>query len=182
LLSTLPALGTTLLGMLAGLWLRSTHGLVQKIRGLAIAGVSCLLLGGLWNFTFPINKKLWTSSYVLWAGGFSILLLALSMWLVDLPSAAEGKKERSKRSPFFTPLLVFGTNAITAYVFSELLAGALGTFGPRPNLNLQQVVYHFISGIVPNGAFASLTYSLCFVAFCWIPVYVLYRRRIFIKI
>jgi predicted acyltransferase len=182
LLSTLPALGTALLGVLAGLWLRSTKSIVYKTEGIAIAAVSCLLLGGLWNITFPINKKLWTSSYVLWAGGCSMLLLALSMWLVDIPSAAEDKKDRSQRSRFFTPLLVFGTNAITAYVFSELLSGAIATFGPRPNLSAQQVVYRFIQGIVTNGAFASLVYSLLFVAVCWIPVYVLYRRKIFIKI
>jgi predicted acyltransferase len=182
LLSTLPALGTALLGMLTGLWLRSTKSIVYKTEGIAIAAVSCLLLGGLWNITFPINKKLWTSSYVLWAGGCSMLLLALSMWLVDIPSAAEDKKDRSQRSRFFTPLLVFGTNAITAYVFSELLSGAIATFGPRPNLTVQQVVYRFIQSIVPNGAFASLVYSLLFVAVCWIPVFVLYRRKIFLKI
>ncbi len=182
LLSTLPALGTALLGVLAGLWLRSAHSLGQKTRGIAIAGVSCLLLGGLWNFTFPINKKLWTSSYVLWAGGFSMLLLALSMWLVDMPSAAEGKKERSRRSVWFTPFLVFGTNAITAYVLSELLAGALGTFGPSARVSASAVVYRWILAVVPSGPWSSLTFSLLFVAVCWVPVYVLYRRKIFIKI
>jgi predicted acyltransferase len=182
LLSTLPALATALLGMLTGLWLRSTHTLVRKVRGIAIAGVSALVLGGLWNFTFPINKKLWTSSYVLFAGGLSMLLLAASMWIADLPSEAESKKERSQRSPLFTPLLVFGTNAITAYVFSELLAGAISTFGPNPHRSAGQVVYRFILGMVPNAPFASLLYSLLFVLVCWIPVYVLYRQKIFIKI
>jgi predicted acyltransferase len=182
LLSTLPALGTALLGVLAGLWLRSSHSLGQKTRGIAIAGVSCLLLGGLWNITFPINKKLWTSSYVLWAGGFSMLLLALSMWLVDMPSAAEGKKERSQRSVWFTPFLVFGTNAITAYVLSELLAGALGTFGPSARVSASAVVYRWILAVVPSGPWSSLAFSLLFVAACWIPVYVLYRNKIFIKI
>jgi predicted acyltransferase len=182
LLSTLPALGTSLLGMLTGLWLRSTHTLARKISGIAVAGISSLLLGGLWNLTFPINKKLWTSSYVLWAGGLSMLLLAASMWLVDLPSAEESKPARSRRSAFFTPLLVFGTNAITAYVVSELLPGAIGLFSPHGRFNGLQLVYRFILSIVPNPPFASLLYSLFYVAICWVPIYILYRRKIFIKI
>ena len=181
-LSTLPALGTALLGMLAGIWLRSTHTLVQKARGIAIAGVSCVLLGGLWNITLPINKKLWTSSYVLFAGGLSMLLLALSIWLVDVPSAEESKHERSRRSSFFTPLLVFGTNAITAYVFSELLAGALSALGPRSPFNIGRLAYRAILSVVPSSGLSSLLFSLLFVAVCWLPVYVLYRRKIFIKI
>ena len=181
LLSTIPAVGTALLGMLTGLWLRSTASIGQKARGIAVAGLSCLLLGGLWNITFPINKKMWTSSYVLFAGGLSMLLLALCMWLIDLPSAEESKPERSRRSGYFTPFLVFGTNAISAYVLSELLLGAIDVLGPR-NFSIERVVLHGISSVVPSGAFACLLYSLCYVAVCWLPMYVLYRRKIFIKI
>ena len=181
LLSTIPAIGTALLGMLTGLWLRSTASIGQKARGIAVAGLSCLLLGGLWNITFPINKKMWTSSYVLFAGGLSMLLLALCMWLIDLPSAEESKPERSRRSGYFTPFLVFGTNAISAYVLSELLLGAIDVLGPR-NFSIERVVLHGISNVVPSGAFACLLYSLCYVAVCWLPMYVLYRRKIFIKI
>ncbi len=181
LLSTIPAIGTALLGMLTGLWLRSTASLGQKARGIAIAGLSCLLLGGLWNITFPINKKMWTSSYVLFAGGLSMLLLALCIWLIDLPSAEESKPERSRRSAYFTPLLVFGTNAISAYVLSELLLGAIDFLGPR-NFSIERVVLRAIASVVPSGALACLLYSLCYVAVCWLPMYVLYRRKVFIKI
>jgi predicted acyltransferase len=187
LLSTIPALGTALLGMLTGLWLRTTNSLAHKARAIAIAGVSCVLLGGLWNLTFPINKKLWTSSYVLFAGGISMMLLAASIALVDVlgaddPKAAETKAGRSAKGSFFMPLLVFGTNAITAYVFSELLAGAISSIRLHSGRNVGQAVYHAISGAVPNGSVASLMYSLLFVAVCWIPVFILYRRKIFIKI
>ena len=182
LLSTLPALGTALIGMLTGLWLRSSHKLKQKANSIAAAGLSALLLGGLWNVTFPINKKLWTSSYVLFAGGLSLLLLSASVWLIDVPSEAEPKPERSRRSHFFTPLLVFGTNAITAYVLSELLAATLYSIHPQPGSNLQQILYRSILALVPNAPFASLLYSLLYVAVCWVPIYVLYRRKIFIKI
>lgn len=182
LLSTIPALGTTLIGMLTGLWLRSSRTLALKVRGIAVAGIAAVLLGGLWNFTFPINKKLWTSSYVLFAGGLSLLLLALSVWLVDLPSATEPKRERSKRSRIFTPLLVFGTNAIAAYVLSELLSSGLSSIHIHHGPDMQQFLFWTVHSIVPNTAFASLLYSLGFVAVCWLVIYPLYRRRIFIKI
>lgn len=180
LLSTLPALATTLMGLLTGIWLRTQRALTKKVRGIAIAGASCVLLGWVWNFSFPINKKLWTSSFVLFAGGLSLLLLALSIWMFD--EGAERETKAVKRSQWFTPLLVFGTNAITAYVFSELLAGGIGSIHVRPGLNLQHWLANGILSAVPYPAFASLLYSLGFVAFCWLPTYLLFRRKIFIKI
>ncbi len=179
LLSTLPALATSLLGLLTGIWLRTKRTLAAKGVGIAAAGISGVLLGGLWNLSFPINKKLWTSSYVLFAGGLSLLLLALCLLIVDLPEKSSSRPDRSR---FLTPFLVLGTNAITAYVFSELLQSAFSSIHPRQNLNLQQLIYRSIQHVVPNQALASLLYSLGFVAVCWLFVSVLYRRRIFIRV
>ena len=181
-LSTLPAVATALIGVLTGCWLRTRRPLAEKMRGIAIAGVSGVLLGCLWNISFPINKKLWTSSYVLFAAGLSLLLLSFCVWMFDSESEAEGKGVHGKRSIWFTPLLVFGSNAITAYVFAELLAAAIGTIHVSPGVNVHHWLYQAIHSVVPNAPFASLLYSLGFVAFCWLPVYWLYRRRIFIKI
>jgi predicted acyltransferase len=181
LISTLPSVGTALIGMLTGLWLRTGRGLAQKARGIAVAGLTCVLLGGLWNFWFPINKKLWTSSFVLFAAGWSLLLLALSIWTVDVHGAEARGEAPSRRPRWFTLLLVFGMNAIAAYVFSELLASAIANIH-LGGINVQQWIYRSIHGVVPDAAFASLLYSLGFVAVCWLPMYVLYRRRIFIKI
>lgn len=180
LLSTLPAIATSLMGLLTGIWLRTQRTLSEKVRGIAIAGASCVVLGWAWNFSFPINKKLWTSSFVLFAGGLSLLLLALSIWMFDRDTAGETKA--ATRSRWFTPLLVFGTNAITAYVFSELLASAVGSIHVRPGMNLQHWLANGILSAVPYPAFASLLYSLAFVAVCWVPTYMLFRRKIFIKI
>ena len=179
LISTLPAVATTLFGVLTGMWLRTQHTLSKKVMGVTIAGVSGVLLGSLWNLTFPINKKLWTSSYVLFAAGLSLLLLALCLLVVDLSSKNSTNPGRRR---FLMVLLVFGTNAISAYVFSELLQSTLGSIHPRPGLNLQQWLYWSVQHVVPNLAFASLLYSIAFVAVCWIPAWVLYRRKIFIKI
>lgn len=179
LLSTIPALATAILGLLTGVWLRTLRPLRKRAAGIAIAGLSGVLLGGLWNLSFPINKKLWTSSYVLFAGGLSLLLLALCLVIVDL---REKSPARSGHSRFLSPFLVFGTNAIAAYVFSELLQSTLGSIHPRQGVNLQQMLYRSVADIIPNPAFASLLYSIGFVIICWIPISVLYRRSIFIKI
>lgn len=179
LLSTIPALATALLGLLTGIWLRTQRTLAQKTGGIAIAALTSILLGGLWNFTFPINKKLWTSSYVLFAGGLSLLLLALCLAIVDLPERNAGKQDRSR---LLKPFFIFGTNAIAAYVFSELLAAAIASIHLNSGLNLQQYFYQSILRAVPNIAFASLLYSLLFVVVCWLFVAVLYRRRIFLKV
>jgi predicted acyltransferase len=174
LISTLPALGTALIGMLTGLWLRTGRTLKEKAQGIEYAGLSGVLLGWLWNVWFPINKKLWTSSYVLFAAGWSLLLLAFSMWLVDVRGV--------RRGWWTTFLQVFGTNAIFAYVFSELLGAGLGSIHVAPGVNLQQWMYRGIVSVVPDASFASLLYSLGFVLVCWVAVYPLYRRRIFIRI
>jgi len=179
LLSTISALATALLGVLTGIWLRTQRTLNQKITGIAIAGLTGILLGGLWNLSFPINKKLWTSSYVLFAGGLSLSLLALSLFLVDLPKK---KSLKQNHDGLLKPFFIFGTNAIVAYVFSELLAGALFSIQVHPNVNMAQLIFRSIVHAVPNVPFASLLYALAFVVVCWLVVAALYRRKIFIKI
>lgn len=182
LLSTLPALGTALMGMLTGLWLRSQHALKTKVAGVAAAGTVSALAGLAWNVTLPINKKMWTSSYVLFAGGLSLLLLALSMLLVDVPGEEEPRAERSRRSGWLTPLLVFGTNSIAAYVFSELLAAGLDSVLVRPRVTVARVLWQAVRGAIVNPHLASLAFASSFVVVCWLPIYVLYRKHIFLKV
>lgn len=173
LLSTIPAIGTMLMGMLTGMWLRSQRTLNRKFAGMLAAGVVCILLGELWNPWFPINKKLWTSSYVLFAAGCSLVGLALCYWAAEI-------KGWKKGWTFFW--LVFGTNAITAYVFSELLASGLGSTHLGPHMNLEHFIYLKVFEPIQPPGVGSLLYSICFVLVCWIPVLVLYRKKIFIKI
>jgi predicted acyltransferase len=179
LLSTIPAVATALIGLLTGIWLRTQRTLKAKMVGIAIAGLSGVLLGGLWDLSFPINKKLWTSSYVLFAGGLSLLLLALCLLIVDLRKKNPNAPDLSH---LLTPFFVFGTNAISAYVFSELLQSTFSSIHPIQGSNLQQLLYRSILHVLPNPAFASLLYSLGFVAVCWLFVSVLYRRQIFIRV
>jgi predicted acyltransferase len=179
LLSDLPAMGTMLIGMLTGIWLRTQRSLEQKCMGLLGAGVMGIVLGEVWNLWFPINKKLWTSSYVLFAAGCALLGLGLCFWVIEI-------KGWKKGWTWFW--LVFGTNAIAAYVFSELLAAALysirvslpGVPGSRTTLS-HALSLRLFDPIHPAGV-GSLLYSICFVLVCWLPVLVLYRKKIFIKI
>jgi len=172
LLSNLPALGTALLGMLAALWLRTKRSNYAKFLGLLGGAIAGLLLGKIWGHWFPINKKLWTSSYVLFAAGWSLLGLSICYWLIEI--------KQWKRGWTF-PWLVFGSNAIAAYVFSELLSPLVGDvlFGHR---SLGSIIYAHVFAHVPDRALGSLLYSLCYVAVCFIPVLILYRKKIFIKI
>jgi predicted acyltransferase len=182
LLSTLPALGTALIGLLTGLWLRTSNTLAQKARGIAVAGISSVVLGGIWNIWFPRNKRLWTSSFVLFAAGLSLLLLALSIWIVDIRSQRQPDADPARRSRLFMPLLVFGVNAIAAYVLSELLPGIFEHIHVSPGISVLHWCYLTILSVIPDPALASLLYSFAYAGVCWIPMYVLYRKRIFIKI
>ncbi len=173
LLSDLPALATVLIGMLAGAWITGLRTLRAKAVGLLVAGATLVSAGALWNFELPINKKLWTSSYVLYAGGWSLLAMAALFYLIEV---------RGSGGRAWKPALVLGTNAITAYVFSELLASAFGVIDVQPHRSLQQWLYLHIFMPVVNPAFGSLLYSLAFVLMCWLPVALLYRKRIFLKL
>jgi predicted acyltransferase len=176
LLSDIPAMGTILLGVLTGIWLRRPKSLSAKATGLLIASLSGLLLGSLWNVWFPINKKLWTSSYVLFAAGCTLLLLAICFYAVEIKQWTRG---------WTYPWLVFGSNAITAYVFSELLAGALSAVYVRNGArvtDLQQRIYQSWFFPLVNPSFGSLLYAIAFVLVCFVPVLLLYRKKIFIKV
>ncbi len=172
LLSTVPAVGTLVLGMLTGLWLRTGHTLRRKASGLVAAGLAALLAGGLWSLSFPVNKNLWKSSYVLWAGGLSLLLLAFFFWLCEV---------RRWRGRGWLPLLVFGKNAIASYVFAELFAGCCFLI----RVHGQTVSHHVYTSLfagVGSPAIGSMLYSLFFVAVCWVPMALLYWRGVFLKL
>lgn len=162
LLSTLPAIASSLLGLCAGVWLRA-----RKFRLLFVAGVAALALGWLWSLWIPLNKNLWTPSFVLWTGGWAMLALLAFHWLMDIRGwPAWGRR--------------FGVNAIAAYAGSEAMEAVF------PALGWQQKVYQhlFANWITPlaGARVASLVFGLAFVALWWLIVYVMDRRRIYLKL
>ncbi|HEY1803619.1 MAG TPA: heparan-alpha-glucosaminide N-acetyltransferase domain-containing protein [Terracidiphilus sp.] len=181
LLSDIPAIGTTLLGLLAGLWLRGQRAIKTKTLGLAAGAAACLASGYFWSIWFPLNKKMWTSSYVLVAAGWSLLLFAMFYWAME--QRGWGKAGLPKR--LLWPCLVLGSNAIVAYMISELLSSVVGlvpfTSGGHRTDALQYIYVHLFMGISDIGWRAFL-YSLSYTALCFVPVLWLYRKRIFVKI
>lgn len=162
LLGTLPSLAGTLLGLRAGSWLRR-----EKLKSLLLGGLACLLLGALWSLWQPLNKNLWTPSFVLWTTGWATLVLLAFHYLVE----QRGWPAWGRR---------FGINAIAAYAGSQLMQVLLPAFG------WQEPIYQhlFASWITPAlGPYvASLAFAVAFVALWWGIVYVMDRRRIYLKL
>ena len=176
LLSDLPAIGTALMGMLAGIWLRTRRSIPARTRGLAVAAIASLALGYLWAPWFPLNKNMWTSSYVLVAGGYALALVTFAFWAVE---------EKGWRTGWTWVWLVFGSNAIAAYMFSELLPAVLWNVhftaaGQRTDA-ITFVLEHVFAR-VPDPGWAAFAYSVSFTAVCFVPVWLLYRKRIFLKV
>jgi predicted acyltransferase len=177
LLHTIPAIGTTLIGLLTGHWLRTRKSSSTIIGGLLAFGAAGLVLGKLWDRTFPINKNLWTSSFVLFTGGFALLFLALLYWIFEV---------EKWRSWWTMPILVSGMNAIAGFVADSLVYGPGYTFmatGPNgQKMNWHETAQAYLQAFGLNAANASLIYSLGALGFCWFLLWLLWRKRIFLKI
>jgi predicted acyltransferase len=175
ILSTFPAIGTVLCGVLTGEWMRRPKTNERKFAGLFIVGVIAMVAGRLLHPLFPINKNLWTSTYVIFTAGFAMVILSICFWIVDM------RKWRMWTQPF----LVFGSNAISAFVLSVFLSIASTNFhvndGGRERTVHSYVYSHWFASIAqPKNA--SLLFAIFFVFVCYVPLMVLYWRRVFIKL
>jgi predicted acyltransferase len=176
LLSTIPAVATTLCGVLSGQLLRSRRAPLEKVVAMFVAGAGAMLVGWAWNFWFPVNKALWTSSYVVLTAGMALELLAACYWLVDIKGYARWAK----------PFLAFGTNALAVYFLSEftVLVASLVKF-TRPDGSRTDVlglIYEKLFASWASPINASLMFAVCTVL-VWLGVMsILYRKRIFIRV
>ncbi|HEX9514071.1 MAG TPA: heparan-alpha-glucosaminide N-acetyltransferase domain-containing protein [Puia sp.] len=173
-LSTIPAIVSGIAGMLAGRLLLAELSAERKIIGLFLAGFLAYLLSLGWNGFFPINKNLWTSSFVLHTAGLDSMILASLYFIVDLL----GYKKWTKWA------LIFGSNAIAAYLVAEAFDDLLTIhWGDRQKgFCLQEWI---IGNLLPTGIapeLISLLWALAFCGLCFIPIYYLYRKKIFLKI
>jgi len=166
LLSTLPAIASCLFGVLAGLWLQRTdRGGKQKAMLLAVSGVALVALGTVWGLQFPVIKRIWTSSYALVAGGWSLLLLAGFYYLIDV---------REKRG-WALPLVWVGTNALTIYLIGNLV-------------DFDKLSARFTGGSVAawlnlrHAGLAELVSAFVGIGLCIILCRFLYERKLFLRL
>ncbi len=171
LLSTVPAVATTLLGVLTGHWLRSGQPAERKTAGLVVAGAAVLAAGFAYDRWMPINKNLWTSSYVLFTGGMAMVTLAICYWLIDV---------RRIRQPVL-PLVVFGVNPIAVYVLSTA-GGELLERVTIHGVNVRDRICCALFAHWATPAGASLLFAVCYTLLWLGATTLLYRRKIFIKI
>jgi predicted acyltransferase len=175
LLSTLPAIATALTGIAAGLVLTGTEPAGRKVARLLTAGVVAAALGQIWNLEFPINKSLWTSSYVLLTSGLASVALAGSYWLIDV---------RGSRG-WTRPFVVMGTNALALFVVSGWLVKTLllirVTLADGTTTTLYRAIYVTMFAPIAPPKVASLLFAMAALLVLYGLLEVMYRRRWFLR-
>ncbi len=175
-LSTVPAICTAMLGNLAGRWIGDRRPLPERLAGLASVGSIAMMIGLMWHWVFPINKSLWTSSYVVFTAGMAALSLATIMWIVDF----------QKVSGWTKPFVIYGVNPIIAFIGSGVMARLIYSIikvsSDGKRIPLQAWLYQtlFASWLTPLNA--SLAFALAFVLFWYGILHLLYRRNIILKV
>ena len=171
ILSTFPAIATGITGMLAGHLLLSGRRGEEKALLLLISGYTAAVAGYFWGLDFPVNENLWSSSFVLVTSGFAAMTLGVTYYLVDIKGFRFGT----------APGVIFGANAISAYVLGDVLA----LFFYLMPLRIHTLNEHFLNWFISLGfapEFASMVYALMFVGIVFVPIRILYWKRIYIKL
>ncbi len=171
ILSTFPAIATCMAGMLAGKMILAITDQYKKLTWLFFTGFSAYAIGELWDQFFPINKNIWTSSYVMYTAGLATMALAACILLVDIL----GYKKWTKLGR------VYGANAIASYVIAGILPGlfVLNFFGGH---SLNSFFVDGLTGLGLAPKFVSFLYAVCYMLVCYIPAYILYKKKIYIKL
>mgnify|MGYP004442843985 FL=1 len=166
LLSTISAIAHTMIGFVCGSYIIRCADNGEKVQRIFVLGFCLLTLGWLLTDLLPANKRIWSPSYTLITTGGASMLLATLMYFIDV-------RGRQKHLTFFH---VFGVNPLALYVFSELLAIVGGSTGAC------DVAGSAICSIIPEARIASAVYAVMFMLICYAVGYVLYKRKIYIKL
>jgi predicted acyltransferase len=191
LLSTIPAIATTIAGILTGHWLRKSgpgplatgadqydeRDRTEKVAAIFFFGIVLITIGWIWNFWFPINKSLWTSSYVVFTAGMALCFLGFCYWLIDIKGYTAWTK----------PFVIFGVNALALFIGSGLMARIMGmiripTAEVGKTISLQQWIFNNIFLPFAEPINASLAYAICFILLWLFLMWLLYRKRIYIRV
>ncbi len=174
--STLPAISTTLFGVLTGHWLRSKKNPLQITVGLLLAGNAAILLGAIWGEFLPINKNIWTGSYTVLMAGLALVTLAFCYYFIDV----KGYKK------FTQPFLVYGMNAITVFVLSGII-GRLSTIirvsqADGTAITVKQWMYENLFASWLGPMHGSVGFAVFHIVMLYLLMLILYKKKIFIKI
>lgn len=167
LFSTLPAIATGISGMLAGQLLKRDMDIEKKLNYLFFTGFLCVITGYIWDLTFPFNKNLWTSSFVMFTSGWAYMAFAACILIVDV----HGHKKLAKFG------VIYGSNAITIYVLAGMLPVLISDI-----LGLQGMFFNGLVDIGMDPKLASALWAFLYMFICFIPAYIMYRKKIFIKV
>jgi predicted acyltransferase len=173
MLASVPALASTLIGILAACVLQTPRSAAAKTKQLLLTGAFCLLAGLAWSHWLPLNKRLWTSSFVLFNAGVSLLALSIFLWWLDV---------QKKATRLAVPMIAFGTNALAAYAFSEFLASFLSSVKLPSGHTLQKTLFYPFATSIANPYIAALAYAIVYVVICFVLVMLLFKKKIFIKV
>jgi predicted acyltransferase len=173
ILSTLPAVATSIFGMFLGMILlnKSTEP-YQKLKQIISIGLLALVIGYAWGTIFPINKALWTSSFVLVTGGWACIVYAVIYYLADILGYEKWGK----------PAIIFGSNAITVYFLSSFISKCFGMIELPNGKSIHGFLYDTLSSVITIPKLSSFIYALMVILFYYGIAYVLYKKKIFIKV
>jgi predicted acyltransferase len=171
ILSTFPSIVTGITGMLAGTLLLRIKSQEYKVIWLFLIGFLCTITGVVWNWIFPLNENLWTSSFVLFTSGLASMTLASSIFVVDILKYRKGAQFG----------VIYGSNAISIYVLADIFA--LFFYGIKlGGSSLNEHFCNFFTSLTGAPKFVSMIYALMYVGVLFIPAYILYKKKIFIKL
>lgn len=174
LLSTLPAIVNVIAGFYTGMFIKKQGRNYETVAMLLLAGALMIVIALAWNMTFPVNKKLWTSSFVLLTSGIDLAIIAALIYIIELRGSNEGNWTK-----FFT---IFGKNPLFIYLFSELLLITLFLINVNPGQNFYNWINQVLFQRVAPGAFGSLIFAVVFMLVCWLMGWWLERKKIYIRV
>lgn len=179
ILSTIPAIGTGIIGLLIGQLLNSPLLKLEKAKKIAITGIALIVSGQLWNIFFPINKALWTSSYVLYTAGLATFVLAILYYFIDIADYKKGTKL----------FLIWGVNPMIVFFLSQIIPQAMVMVSfPNPKISTEQINlldYIYVFSVLPffsNPMTASLVFALLYVSFWSILLAYFYKNKMYFKV
>lgn len=176
LFASIPGIVNVIWGYLMGMMIYKVNDRKKLILKMFLIGVPAVLVAQVWNLVFPINKTLWTSSYVLYTSGWALVVLALLIWIIDV----------HKKSKYFSPFMVFGVNPLFAYIFAELwasvMSGLIKFHFEGSLVSLKSWIFGEIFAPLFGNMNGSLFYSIFIMFFYWSILWLMDQYRIYIKI